>query len=422
MTRKLAAHWQILIAIVLGVLFGLIIQRVGIETMQPVLVGLDLVGTVFLNGLKLLVIPLVVSCMIIGVASAGSSLGRLGGYTLMFYLVTTLLAVLVGLFFVNLFTPGISNGVPAADLLALPTDQEGALSKVAGKSLSDVLNIITDMVPPNLMEAMVNGNLLGVIVFSIVFGACITGLPEPLKQTQLSFWEGCQHIFLKMTQLVLMIAPLGVFALITATVAKTGFDALQPMMVFFFTVLLALVIHTFGVLSIILYTMARVSPLKHIKAMIPVLLTAFSTASSNATVPVTMRALQERSGVSERISSLTIPLGATINMNGTALYECVAALFLAQAYGLELTIVQQALVVVIALLTSLGVAGIPAASLVAIAIILGSLGLPLDAIGILLITDRILDMCRTAVNVYSDTVAAVLVAHREGEPLTPIRP
>ena len=264
--------------------------------------------------------------------------------------------------------------------------------------------------------------MLGLILFSLVYGFFLGRLPGTLKETQINFWTGVQKIMFSITQLVLVFAPVGVFALIATTLAATGLSALLPMLWFFVTVLLALALHMLGSISLFLYFGLGLSPWQHFKAMWPALLTAFSTASSNATLPVTMRSLKERAGVSERVANMSAPLGASMNMDGTALYECAAALFLAQAYGLDLSLTQQITVVLIALLTGFGMAGIPAASLVAIAVILGALGLPLEAIGLLLITDRLLDMCRTAVNVYSDSIAAVFVAHREGETLEPLRP
>lgn len=422
MRTKLAFHWQILIAMALGLALGLALNHQLLPGNTAWRTSLELIGQLFLNGLKLLVIPLVMSSMIVGIASIGEGLGRLGRRTALVYLTTTTAAILTGLLFVNLLTPGLVDGQPAGHLLALPADTAGALAKVEGKSLADLLSIVRDLVPANLVQAMVEGNLLGLITFSLLFGFCLRQLSPALRSAQLNFWTGLQEIMIGMTHVVLAVAPVGVFALISVTVAKTGFAAMAPLALFMATVLLALGLHLFGTLSLLLRLVARVSPRQHLAAMLPALLTGFSTASSNATLPVNLRCLRERAGVSERVTGLTVPLGATVNMNGTALYECVAALFLAQAYGLQLSFLTQALVVLIALVTSIGVAGIPAASLVAIAIILGALGLPLDALGILLITDRFLDMCRTAVNVYDDSVAAVVVAHHEGEALPALRP
>lgn len=418
---RLALHWQILIAIAAGALAGLWLNAAALPADHGLLVTLKLVGQVFMNALRLLVIPLVVSSIVVGISSLGEEIGRMGGNTFAYYLASSLAAVVIGVAAVNLVQPGIVAGAPLGSVLALPADTAGALAKVQDKSLGDVLGLFTSMVPPNLFGAALEGNMLGLIVFSLLYGYFMGRLPAPLRESQQAFWSGAQQVMVAMTQFVLRFAPAGVFALIATTLASTGFAALPPMAWFFLTVLAALALHMLGAISLFLWRFARVSPWRHLQAMAPALLTAFSTASSTATLPVTLRALRERAGVSERVSGMSAPLGASMNMDGTALYECAAALFLAQAYGLDLSLGQQVTVVLIALLTGFGMAGIPAASLVAIAVILGAIGLPLEAIGLLLITDRLLDMCRTAVNVYSDSVAAVFVASREGEALPGLR-
>lgn len=419
---RLALHWQMLIAILLGGLAGLWLNHAALPADHALMTTLKLLGQLFMNALRLLVIPLVVSSIIVGISSIGDEIGRMGFNTFAYYVGSSLSAVLIGVFCVDLIQPGIFHGAPLGTQISLPAETAGALAKVQDKSLGDVLDLFLTMVPPNLFSAAAEGNMLGLIVISLLYGFFMGRLPAGLKETQLSFWSGLQQVMVSITQLVLAFAPVGVFALIATTLANTGFAALLPMLWFFLTVLLGLALHMLGFMSLFLHFVARVSPWRHVQAMAPALLTAFSTASSNATLPVTLRALRERAGVSERVSGMSAPLGASMNMDGTALYECAAALFLAQAYGLDLSVAQQFTVVMIALLTGFGMAGIPAASLVSIAVILGAIGLPLEAIGLLLITDRLLDMCRTAVNVYSDSVAAIFVASREGEPLEPLRP
>jgi Na+/H+-dicarboxylate symporter len=411
-----------LAAILLGALAGLLLNHMDLAPGHGVHVTLALVGQLFMNALKLLVIPLVVSSIIVGVSSLGDEIRRMGGNTLAYYVGSSLCAIAVGIACINFIEPGLVNGTPLGTLMTLPAETASTLDKVQDKSLGDVLDLFTSLVPANLFSAAAAGNLLGLILFSLVYGFFLGRLPDDVKQVQLRFWSGVQQIMIRITHLVLWFAPVGVLALIAGTLASTGFDALLPMLWFFLSVVLGLALHMFGTVSLFLWKVAGVSPWRHFKAMTPALLTAFSTASSNATLPVTLRSLRERAGVSEKVAGMSAPLGASMNMDGTALYECAAALFLAQAYGLDLSFAQQVTVVLIALLTAFGMAGIPAASLVAIAVILGSIGLPLEAIGLLLITDRLLDMCRTAVNVYSDSVAAVFVASREGEALAPLRP
>jgi proton glutamate symport protein len=270
------------------------------------------------------------------------------------------------------------------------------------------------MIPVNVFEAAAKADMLGLIFFSILFGYFAARLPDGLMQSQQHFWQGIYEVMIRLTGLIMWFAPLGVFALVSQTVAQTGLDALLPLALFFGVVVAALLIQMLVWLPLILRSFG-LSPLRHFKAVGPALLTAFSTSSSAATLPVSLQRLQSEAGVSAKVSGFVMPLGTTVNMNGTALYECAAALFIAQAYGLELSVLTQFTVVALALLTSIGVAGIPSASLVAIAIILTAVGLPLEGVGLILAVDRVLDMARTAVNVFGDTVGAVLMAHLEGE-------
>jgi proton glutamate symport protein len=414
---KLKLHWQILIAIVLAAFFG------WLGGPEPVLFGLplvpayDFVGTLFINALKMLIVPLIMSSIIVGVAGIGSSgdLGRLGGKTLAYYLVSSLLAILVGLVLVNLFQPGIVAGEPARDLLALDADGGAVAEKVAGAGTGALAEIFLRMVPTNVVSAAAEGQMLGLIFFSLLFGFFMTRVNHETAETLYDFWDAVHRVMLRMTEWIMLFAPLGVFGLVAKTVARTGFEAAAPLVVFALTVLAALAVHTLVTLPVLVHVFARVRPYRMFSAMAPAMMTAFSTASSSATLPITMESLEKNAGVSNRTSSFVLPLGATINMDGTALYECVAAMFIAQAYGLELSFAVQFTIVVTALVTSIGVAGIPSASLVAIAIILSAVGLPVEALGVLFVFDRILDMCRTSVNVFGDSCGAVIVARTEGE-------
>ncbi|HEX7026166.1 MAG TPA: dicarboxylate/amino acid:cation symporter [Gammaproteobacteria bacterium] len=416
---KLKLHWQILIAISLAIVIGSTInvnsQIAGVKLYDV----FDFLGTLFLNGLKMLVVPLVLSSIICGISSIGGNnkLGRLGGKTLTFYILSSLLAILIGLLFVNLLTPGIIDGKPAGDRLNLSSNDEisSKLEQVEGRGSEDIATVFLRMVPANIVHAAAEGQMLGLIFFGLLFGFYLSRLQGRLQQTLSDFWQGIFEIMMSITMLVMKFAPIGVFGLVAMTVAATGFDAFKPLMIFFITVVLALAVHTFATLAIVLKVIGHVNPLRHYKAMAPAMLTAFSTASSSGTLPITMECVEKEAKVSNQVTSFVLPLGATVNMDGTALYECVAAMFIAQAYGLELTFTTQFTIVLIALLTSIGVAGIPAASLVAIAVILSAIGLPLEGIGMLLVTDRVLDMMRTAVNVFSDSCCAVVVAKSEGE-------
>lgn len=415
-TKKIALHWQILVALGLAVISGIVADQTTSLLGIPFLSILTFFGTLFLNALKMLIVPLVMASIITGMMNlGGDTLGRLGSKTLLYYATTSLVAILIGLFFVNLFQPGIVDGEPARHVIGLSSDTDDVISKVGDKGAADIAEVLLRMVPPNIVTAAANGQMLGLIFFSLIFGFFVSKLKGSPAQVQKDFWQGLLGIMMMMTDLIMKFAPLGVYALVTKVIIISGVEAFEPLALFFVTVLLALGVHLLLFLPAILRFLARVSPAKHFKAMLPALLTAFSTSSSSATLPITMDCVENRAGVSNQVAGFTLPLGATINMDGTALYECVAAMFIAQAYGISLDITTQFTIVLVALLTSIGVAGIPSASLVAITIILAAIGLPLEAIGLILVVDRVLDMCRTAVNVFSDSCAAVTIARLEGE-------
>jgi len=414
--NKLALHWQILIALLLAVVTGSLLDQTFSIFGIPLLAVLTFFGTLFLNALKMLIVPLVMASIITGMMSLNTdTLGRLGTKTVAYYASTSLIAILIGLFFVNLFQPGIVDGEPARHIIGLSSDTDDVISKVGDKGAGDIAEVLLRMVPPNIVTAAANGQMLGLIFFSLIFGFFVSRLKGSAAQVHKDFWQGLLDIMMMMTNLVMKFAPIGVYALVTKVILISGVEAFEPLALFFITVILALAVHLLLFLPSVLRYIAHVSPTKHFKAMLPALLTAFSTSSSSATLPITMDCVENRSGVSNQVSGFTLPLGATINMDGTALYECVAAMFIAQAYGLSLGITTQFTIVLVALLTSIGVAGIPSASLVAITIILAAIGLPLEGIGLILVVDRVLDMCRTSVNVFSDSCCAVTVARLEGE-------
>jgi proton glutamate symport protein len=404
----------LLLAVLAGTLSGTDSSLLGV----PVLAIYTFLGTLFMNALKMLIVPLIFSSIITGVSGMGDgeSMGRLGGKTLLYYLLTSMLAILVGLAAVNLLQPGIIDGVPARDAIGLSeTDTSAIAGAVQGQGMGEVVNIFVRMVPPNIVSAAAEGQMLGLIFFSLLFGYFMTRISGEPARVLKDFWQGVFAVMMKITDWVMGFAPIGVFALVAKVVATTGIAVFLPLLVFFLTVLGALATHLLITLPLLLKLLARVSPARHFKAMAPALLTAFSTASSSATLPLTMDCVEKRAGVSNRVTSFVLPLGATVNMDGTALYECVAAMFIAQAYGIELGFATQFTVVMVALLTSIGVAGIPSASLVAITIILTAIGLPVEAVGLILAVDRVLDMCRTSVNVFSDSCGAVLIGRLEGE-------
>ena len=394
-------HWQILIALVLAVLFGYFVPN-GVPYVAWM-------GDIFLRALKMVIIPLILSSIISGVVSMGSgkNLGRLGGKTFAYYLFTSTLAIITGLFMVNIIKPGV--GVE----LGFAEEVEGLVEKA-----SSVKEILTRIIPENVFEAMANGNILPVIFFAIIFGVFITKVKSKYKESLTTFFEAVFEVMMKITLFIIKFTPLGIFGIVAKEVARNA-DQLtniaSSMLVYMLTVFIALFIHAIITLPLLARFIGKVKPLKHFRNMATPLLTAFSTSSSSATLPLTMEAVEHKSGVSNKVTSFTLPLGATINMDGTALYECVAAMFIAQVYGIDLSVGEQALVVLTALLASIGAAGIPMAGLVMITVILTALNLPLEGVGLILAVDRILDMTRTSVNVWSDSCGAVIIARSENE-------
>jgi proton glutamate symport protein len=419
----LAIHWKILIALALGALAGYLSTDVAVLGTQLVDVY-DFGGQLFLNALKMLIVPLIASSIALGVAGLGNtdSLGAMGWKTGLFYVLTTGTAILTGLIIVNLVQPGIVDGQPAGELLALSGNVDDLQERLSGRGLGEIPQILLRAVPQNILAAAAANEMLALIFFSAVFGYFMSQIEHELAEILYRFTSAVFETMLKVTHWVMGFAPYGIFALVAAVVAKTGFDAATPLVTFSVAVMVALLVHFFLTLPAFVRLVALRSPIKLFRAVAPALLTAFSTSSSSATLPVTMDNLEHRGGVPNKYTAFVLPLGATVNMNGTALYECMAAMFIAQAYGLELSITTQFLVVTIALITSIGVAGVPSASLVAIAIILTAIGLPIEAIGVLLVFDRVLDMSRTATNVFGDACCAVIVARLQGEELPLLGP
>lgn len=394
---KLKLHWQILIAMVIGSAAG--------SFFGEQLLWLAFLGDLFLRLLKMIIVPLILSSIISGVTSIGSAgkLGKISLKTFAYYISTSFIAIITGLILVNLVQPGVGANLGF---------EEAPTGLTTIKSPIDILYRI---IPTNPIASMANGEILPIIFFSLLFGYFITRLPEKQRQQMTGFFESIFQIMMKMTGVIIRLAPIGVFGLMLKIVAKTGFSAFGPLLTYMFVVAGGLLIHAFITLPLILHFIARVNPFNFFRNMASALTTAFSTSSSSATLPLTMRSVEKKAGVSNKISSFVLPLGATINMDGTALYECVAAVFIAQAYGIELSFFQQMIVVVTALLASIGAAGVPMAGLVMMSIILNAVGLPLEGVGLIIAVDRILDMMRTTVNVWSDSVGTMTIAMSEGE-------
>jgi Na+/H+-dicarboxylate symporter len=359
----------------------------------------------------MIIVPLILTSIISGVTNIGDAhnLGRLGLKTILYYLSTSLMAIVTGLFLVNLIQPGIG-----ADL-GLKKDVPELVA-----SSGDLWEIVLRMVPTNIFSALVSADILAIIFFSILCGFFITRLEKGSKEFLTKFFNTGFEVMMKLTHFVIRFTPLGILGIVVGVVAEQRdnlVEVLGSLGKYFVTVLAGLTIHSTITLPLILRSVGKVNPWKQFQAVTTPLLTAFSTRSSSATLPLTIDAVENNSGVSNKVTSFVLPLGATINMDGTALYECVAAMFIAQAYGIEMGFIQQIVIVFTALLASIGAAGIPMAGLVMISVILSAVGLPLEGVGLIIAVDPFLDMCRTAVNVWSDSSGASIIAKTEGETL-----
>ncbi len=407
--KKNSMLWKVLIAIFLAVIVGNLTGTTAGIFGLPFYQIFDILGELFVNSLTLLSVPLIASAIISGIGqmSGQQSFKSLGLKTFSFYIMTIALAVIVGVILVNLIHPG-SFHKELTEALATPSNIQITSQKEA------FTGVLFKLIPTNIIAAASGGNMLGIIFFSLLFGFSMIHIEKEPHGVLLNFWKGMLATLLRMTHFVMKAMPFGVFCLMAKVVASQGIQSISNLAYFFLTVFGGLVIFCFIVLPLLLRFFG-LNPITHLKAVTPALFTAFSTSSSAATLPATIECVEKNAGVSNRICSFVVPLGTSMNMAGSALYECVAVLFIAQAYGIDLTLGHQILIALLSLITSMGVAGIPSGSLVAIIIILNTLGLPAEGIALILPVDRLLDMCRTTANVFSDTTCAVLVAKSEGE-------
>ncbi|HKJ67933.1 MAG TPA: dicarboxylate/amino acid:cation symporter [bacterium] len=390
---KLSLSTKIILGIVLGFFAGWIFG--------DALTFIDPLGQLFIKLLKMIIVPLIVASVIMGVADIGDPkrLGRLGGKTVLYYLSTTAAAVIIGIVLVNIINPGVG-----VDL---------ALQRSPEQAPPSLIDTLMGIVPANPFQAIVEMDMLPIIFFSILFGIVLTTLKDK-AQPMIRFFDSLNAVMMKMTHWIMELAPYGVFALMAVIVAETGWEVIFDLTKYMATVLLGLLIHGFIFLPLLLRVIGKGNPVEFARDMSSALATAFSTSSSSATLPITMESIEENAGVDNSVSSFVLPLGATINMDGTALYEAVAAIFIAQAYGIDLTFGQQLLVIITATLAAVGAAGIPSAGLVTMIIVLNQVNLPLEGIGLITAVDRILDMVRTTVNVWGDSVGARTIAYTEG--------
>ncbi len=390
--------------ILLGMIVGAILGVIGGYFLPALFLGTDFLGTLFLNALKMVVVPLIVASMIVGVTGLGDirKLGPTAGKTVLYYLVTTSFSVFIGIVLVNIFVPGEGIdgfGAVAPDIIA----------EAEGKTLKDVL---VGLLPANLIKAAAEADILPLIVFSLLFGGVLTALGKR-GEPVIAVFEGINEAMMRIVHLIIYFAPIGVMSLIGTIVAEKR-DELGELFsslgMYSLTVLLGLLIHATIVLPLILKIRGKRQPFRYFANMGEALTTAFTTASSSATLPVTMEAVEAKNEVDARAASFVLPLGATINMDGTAMYEAVAAIFIAQVYGVDLTMGQQVIIFLTATLASIGAAGIPHAGTVMMVTVLAAVNLPMEGIGLIFAVDWFLDRCRTTVNVWGDSIGAAVIA------------
>ena len=423
--RGIPLHTKILLGLLLGATAGVLANSfVGKD--HPQLVWLvdnvaQPVGQVFLRMLFMVVVPLVFASLTLGVAGLGDlrRVGRIGGKTIGFFLLTTALAATIGLVAVNVIRPGEAlDPAVRAELLATYSGEAAekqTLAEEGGFGIGTFVNIV----PRNPLDAMVRGDMLGIIFFSLIFGIALTRLTDELRTPVLKVLEGIGMAVTEIIGFAMKLAPYGVFGLIFSVTARFGFDVLKSLGLYVVMVLAGLLFHQFGVLGILAKALANINPREFYRKARYMMVAAFSTSSSNATLPTTLRTAQEEFGVPPQIAGFVIPLGATMNMNGTALFEGMTVLFLAQVFGIDLSITSQAIVIVMSVLTAVGAAGVPGGSIPLLVMVLEMVGVPGEGIALILGVDRILDMTRTVPNVTGDLLTSIVVAKSEGYALVP---
>lgn len=426
MFKKIPLHTQIIAGLIFGLIFGLVIVQFGIspdftvDYIKPI-------GTIFINSLKMIAVPLVLASLIVGVANLGdiSKLSRIGGKTILAYLLTTVIAITLGLLLVNFFEPGEQLPQETRDKLMTQFDAAAGSKASDAAAIKDAgpLQPIVDIVPENLIAAAAdNGSMLQVVFFAIIAGIALLQIPKDKAKTFTDFFDSLNDVIIKIVEYIMMIAPYGVFALMASLIVEiagenpeSAVELLLALLKYTLVVMGGLFLIIVGLYSLILKAFTKIPFKDFIMALRPAMLLGFSTSSSSATLPVTMKLVEEELGVSEEVSSFVLPLGATINMNGTSLYQAVAAVFIAQALGMDLTLSQQLTIVLTATLAAIGSAGVPGAGLIMLIIVLEAIGVPGAGVALIIAPDRILDMFRTVVNITGDAAVCVTVASTEGE-------
>ena len=406
--KKMGLASKVLIGLAIGVIVGIIVYYLPSGTLKDKILidGIfQLVGQLFLRGIMMCVVPLVFVSLVNGAASMGDikKLGKIGGKTIAFYLVTTAFAIMIGLLIAFIINPGVGLDMGAIETVEVSTRETNSL-----------VQILYEMAPRNPIQALAEGNMLQIIIFAIFTGVALTSIGEKGKKV-LELFEQLNELVMKLVTMIMVIAPLGVFGLVARTFGQVGISALVPLAKTVLGVYIALFIHGVVVYGGMLKGFTGLSPTRFYKKFYPAMAVAFSTASSSATLPVTMDIVENDIGASKDIASFALPLGATINMDGTAIYQGVAAVFIAQVYGIELTVGMMATIVLSATLASIGTAGVPGAGSIMLTMVLQTVGLPLEGLGLILGVDRIFDMGRTAMNITGDAVCTTIISKQEGE-------
>ena len=413
--KKMGLSTKIFIGLILGLITGLAMyfmkeafanSAAVLFIIDDVLIGFvfELVGGIFVNSIRMMIVPLVFVSLTLGAASMGDikKLGRIGTKTIGFYLVTTAIAISIAILIATLVQPGVGTTISLEGLDYTPKDAPSLAS------------VFVNMVPRNPISAMASGNMLQIIVFALLTGTGLTVLGEKTKKIT-ELFEQANTLILKLVEMVMLIAPFGVFALISKTMATLGWDMMPKLIMYMLCVVGALLIHAVVTYQGFLFAFTKLSPVQFFKNFYPAMTVAFSTASSSATLPITVETAEKRLGVSPKIASFCLPLGATVNMDGTAIMQGVATVFIAQLFGMDLTLMDFVTVIVTATLASIGTAGVPGVGLLMLSMVLVQIGLPVEGIAIIIGIDRILDMLRTAINITGDAVCTLIVAKSEGE-------
>ncbi|MDG5766606.1 dicarboxylate/amino acid:cation symporter [Balneolales bacterium ANBcel1] len=417
-------HWQILIGLIAGLIFGIIAILAGLHDFTTNFI--EPVGTVFIRMLQLVAIPLVIASLIVGITNLNdlTKLSRMGGKTIGIYMVTTVFAITIGLTVVNVFEPGKVLPEETRDGLfaSYKENIEGQEEAAAELLERSPLQFVVDIVPSNFFAAASNNaNMLQIVFVALIIGIGLMKIPENKARVLIDFFDSLNDVVIKIVEMIMKVAPYGVFALIASVIVDLGgedltrtVELLQALLVYGLVVIAGLILHMSIVYTILFKIFSSMSMWNFLKGIRPAQLLGFSTSSSLATLPLTMERVEKKLGVHEEVASFVLPVGATINMDGTSLYQAVAAVFIAQAVGIDLTLSQQLIIVITATLASIGTAGVPGAGIIMLVIVLQAVEVPVEGIALILGVDRILDMCRTAVNITGDAAVSVAVASTEG--------